>query len=82
VVVGDNGRGFNPETVGRTAFGLASMRERAALIGGELRIDSRPTDGTRVSLLVPLSSAALAAVPIAAPIVAPIAAAPIAAGVR
>jgi signal transduction histidine kinase len=63
VVVGDNGRGFNPNTVGRTAFGLASMRERAALIGGELRIDSRPLDGTRVSLFVPL---ALAAVPIAA----------------
>ena len=73
VVVGDNGRGFNPNTVGRTAFGLASMRERAALIGGELRIDSRPQDGTRVSLLVPL---ALAAVPIA------LAAVPIAARVR
>ncbi len=76
VVVGDNGRGFNPDTVGRTAFGLASMRERAALIGGELRIDSRPLDGTRVSLLVPL---ALAAVRIAA---APIAAGPIGGGVR
>jgi signal transduction histidine kinase len=57
VVVGDNGRGFNPDTVGRTAFGLASMRERAALIGGELRIDSRPSNGTRVSLLVPLTFA-------------------------
>ncbi|HEY5434512.1 MAG TPA: sensor histidine kinase [Candidatus Limnocylindrales bacterium] len=61
VVVGDNGRGFNPGAVGRTAFGLTSMRERAALIGGELHIDSRPLDGTRVSLLVPL---ALAPVPI------------------
>jgi signal transduction histidine kinase len=57
VVVGDNGRGFNPATVGRTAFGLASMRERAGLIGGELRIDSRPLDGTRVSLFVPLALA-------------------------
>ena len=70
VVVGDNGRGFNPNTVGRTAFGLASMRERASLIGGELRIDSRPLDGTRVSLFVPLALASvpvvLAAVPIAA----------------
>ncbi len=54
VVVGDNGCGFDPESVGRTAFGLASMRERASLIGGELHIDSRPRDGTRVSLLVPL----------------------------
>jgi signal transduction histidine kinase len=61
VVVGDNGRGFDLDTVGPTAFGLAGMRERASLIGGELRIDSRPQGGTRVSLLLPL---ALAAVPI------------------
>jgi signal transduction histidine kinase len=58
VLVGDNGRGFDPAVVGRTAFGLASMRERAALIGGELRIDSRPQDGTRVSLLLPFAIAA------------------------
>jgi signal transduction histidine kinase len=61
VTVGDNGRGFDPGAVGRSAFGLASMRERAALIGGELRIDSRPHDGTRISLIVPL---AVAAVPV------------------
>ena len=53
LVVGDNGRGFDPDAAGRSAFGLASMRERAALIGGELRIDSQPRDGTRVSLFVP-----------------------------
>ena len=61
VAVGDNGRGFDPDAVGQNAFGLASMRERAALIGGELRIESAPQDGTRVSLLVPL---ALAAAPV------------------
>ena len=55
VVVADNGRGFDPDTVGPSAFGLASMRERAALMGGELRIESQPSDGTRVSLLVPVS---------------------------
>jgi len=54
VAVGDNGCGFDAGAVGSTAFGLAGMRERAALIGGELRIDSRPQGGTRVSLLVPL----------------------------
>ena len=55
LVVHDNGRGFDPASVGRSAFGLASMRERAGLIGGELRIESRPLDGTRVSLLVPVA---------------------------
>ena len=58
LVVGDNGRGFIPDSVGDGAFGLASMRERAALVGGELRIDSRPQDGTRVSLYVPLAATA------------------------
>ncbi len=53
LVVADNGRGFDPDAVGPSAFGLASMRERAALMGGELRIESQPRDGTRVSLLVP-----------------------------
>ena len=57
IVVGDNGRGFDPGAVSRSAFGLASMRERAALIGGELRIDSRPHDGTRISLFVPVVGA-------------------------
>ncbi|HEY5630373.1 MAG TPA: sensor histidine kinase, partial [Candidatus Limnocylindrales bacterium] len=57
LVVGDNGRGFDPEAVGPSAFGLASMRERAALIGGELSIESQPHDGTRVSLLLPLPQA-------------------------
>jgi signal transduction histidine kinase len=63
LLVGDNGRGFDPAAVGDTAYGLASMRERAALIGGELRIDSAPQAGTRVSLRVPLSLAPAPAVP-------------------
>jgi signal transduction histidine kinase len=54
LLVDDNGRGFDPDAVGERAYGLASMRERTALIGGELRIDSRPRDGTRVRVLVPL----------------------------
>lgn len=57
LMVRDNGCGFDLGALGDGAFGLASMRERAALIGGELHIDSRPSDGTRVSLLVPLGIA-------------------------
>jgi signal transduction histidine kinase len=57
VVISDNGCGFDPATVGVSAFGLAGMRERAAIIGAELHIDSAPQDGTRVSLLVPLALA-------------------------
>lgn len=39
-----------PDTVG-----IAGMRERALLIGGQLRIDSRPGAGTELHLTVPLN---------------------------
>lgn len=59
LLVGDNGRGFDPGAVNGGSFGLASMRERTALLGGELRIDSRPQDGTRIRVVVPLTEAAM-----------------------
>ncbi|MCG6894001.1 MAG: PAS domain S-box protein [Desulfobacteraceae bacterium] len=55
LTVTDDGRGFSlsdlPESEG---LGVAGMRERAALIGGRLRVDSSPGKGTRVELTVPL----------------------------
>jgi signal transduction histidine kinase len=51
----DNGRGFDTAAAGDDAFGLASMRERAALIGGRLRIASRVGTGTGVVLFAPLT---------------------------
>ena len=58
VVVADGGPGFDPATLatrefGRGGFGLANIRHRAALLGGELRIDSALGKGTRMTLLVP-----------------------------
>lgn len=54
LVVGDNGVGFEPSEIKEGSFGLASMRERAQIIGGELEIDSAPQDGTRIRVRVPL----------------------------
>ena len=54
----DNGRGFDPRSVSGTSFGLESMRQRAALIDGRLRVVSRPGDGTRVVLSAPLGGRA------------------------
>jgi signal transduction histidine kinase len=48
ITVFDNGRGFDPASVPADRFGLAGMRERASLIGADLRIESQPGDGTRV----------------------------------
>jgi signal transduction histidine kinase len=50
--VTDNGTGFDPG-LASGGLGLASMRERAAAVGGTLRIDSAPGAGTRVRLAVP-----------------------------
>jgi len=50
--VADDGRGFAfDESEG--GLGIAGMRERALLIGGELTIESRPGRGTKVHLTVP-----------------------------
>ncbi len=44
----DDGRGFSLEKVGAGGMGLANLRERASLLGGELTIESELTKGTRV----------------------------------
>jgi len=55
LTVEDNGIGFDPSS--RTAgAGLVGLRERADLVGGQLRIDSEPGAGTSVTLEVPLES--------------------------
>jgi signal transduction histidine kinase len=58
----DNGGGFSAEVALRQAgsFGLAGMRERAALSGGTLRIGSTPGKGTSVLLEMPQCSAGTA----------------------
>lgn len=54
----DDGRGFSPQEVvpveGQRHLGLISMRERAALAGGELEVYSAPGQGTCVEVRVPL----------------------------
>jgi signal transduction histidine kinase len=60
-VVEDDGAGFDPGALVRTAlprFGLATMRERAEAIGGSLTIDAAPGRGTRVIVRIPVESAA------------------------
>ncbi|HZN10132.1 MAG TPA: PAS domain S-box protein, partial [Blastocatellia bacterium] len=49
----DNGRGFETAR-GSDGHGLASMRDRAAGIGGQLALRSRPGHGTTLELDVPL----------------------------
>lgn len=55
-IVEDDGRGFEfakkAPRVGGT--GLASMKERASLLGGTVSVASTPGEGTRVEVLLPL----------------------------
>lgn len=61
LAVRDTGRGFDPGAAAQTSgsgerVGLASMRERVALLGGRLSVSSRPGEGTSVVAEVPLRS--------------------------
>jgi two-component system sensor histidine kinase DegS len=56
VVIADNGRGFDLMRLASGTsrnFGLQFMRERAELMGGQLRIESRQGEGTRILLRLP-----------------------------
>src|SRR5260370_9373668 len=56
----DDGEGFDPRraqgTPGRKGLGLIAMQERGSAIGGKLRIQSRPVQGTEISLRLPLET--------------------------
>lgn len=52
VEVTDDGRGFGPET--SPGVGLSSMVERAAALGGNVRVESEVGEGTRVRARIPV----------------------------
>jgi signal transduction histidine kinase len=51
--VADNGQGFDPGAGKGEGIGLHTMRERAELLGGECRLESRKGKGTIVTVEVP-----------------------------
>jgi len=55
--VDDDGRGFDEGAVRADALGLTGMRERLALVGGTLELESAPGRGTTVAAQVPLAPA-------------------------
>jgi signal transduction histidine kinase len=52
-VIEDDGGGFEPGSVTQ-GLGLTSMRERAELVSGTVRVESRPGGGTTIAVEVPL----------------------------
>jgi len=53
LLVRDNGSGFDPQAK-REGFGLLGMHERAALLGGELQVESSPDAGTVIRVRLPV----------------------------
>ena len=52
----DDGVGFDVKDAARKreSFGLAGMRERVALLGGDIDIQTNPGEGTKVSIAIPV----------------------------
>ncbi|KAA3611850.1 MAG: hypothetical protein DWQ01_07125 [Planctomycetota bacterium] len=59
LTVSDDGRGFVSEAEDISGLGLVTMRERAATVGGRLRITSKPGEGTTVRFFAPVPKAEL-----------------------
>ncbi|MCK9389079.1 MAG: PAS domain-containing protein [Sulfuritalea sp.] len=53
LMVRDDGKGFDPELRPVNSYGLVGMRERAEMMGGRLKLESAPKQGTTIELRIP-----------------------------
>lgn len=58
IEIEDNGRGFDPHEALAHNHGLGAMRERVQLAGGLLHVQSKPGEGARISIRLPLRETA------------------------
>lgn len=54
VIIKDDGIGFDPAVKKHQSFGLIGMKERVAILEGELTIDSVANKGTAIKIKIPL----------------------------
>ncbi len=54
LIVKDDGHGFDPSSVADDRHGIVGMRERVEMLGGSLKVESGPGEGTRLDVTVPL----------------------------
>jgi signal transduction histidine kinase/ligand-binding sensor domain-containing protein len=63
LVIRDDGKGMHGESEGgpgpAEGFGIAGMRERVAILGGTLTVESRPGGGTTLTVTVPNAGGAV-----------------------
>ena len=53
MIIADNGKGFNEEEIKR-GDGLKNLKNRAAIVGAQIFIESIDKQGTKIMLEVPL----------------------------
>jgi signal transduction histidine kinase len=54
--VEDNGRGFSLNGSPAGSFGILGMKERTSLLDGTFAIDSKPAEGTRIAVTIPIAT--------------------------
>ncbi|SEO08321.1 Histidine kinase [Mucilaginibacter gossypiicola] len=51
--VSDDGKGFDPEKPGKKGMGMFNIHKRIRLLNGQVKINSSPDEGTKVSITIP-----------------------------
>jgi PAS domain S-box-containing protein len=54
LIIRDNGRGISTDYNRERSFGILGMRERIAALDGQFFLDSKPGEGTMITVIVPL----------------------------
>jgi signal transduction histidine kinase len=54
LIIGDDGVGFDPETI-KKGMGLQNMRSRAELLSGSINIISAPGKGSKIKVVLPIN---------------------------
>ena len=70
IIVEDKGKGFDPSTISAHrggGFGLFSIQQRLAYLGGRMEVESAPGRGARFVLMIPIGQAAAKEAASAAP---------------
>ena len=57
LAVRDWGVGFDPDRVQENRFGLEGIRERCRILGGNLKLNSQPGEGTEIQVSFPVTEA-------------------------
>ncbi|MBM7577778.1 histidine kinase [Jeotgalibacillus terrae] len=55
-IIKDDGKGFDPSEKKQGSYGMIGMKERVELVSGKMHVQSKPGEGTTISINVPIQS--------------------------